>query len=108
MVFFMGMPSLAWGEVNQKSEEILEFYSQPLVSLDGELGYFGISGPEPSLFESAHTISDSKHEVAGFRSSSYQENLSSILVASADLSKDPSSLRFINFSKIISVNLGFP
>ena len=91
MVFFMGMSSLASGEVNQKAEEILEFHGEPLVSLDGELGYIGISGPKPSSFESAHTISDSKHEAAGFRSSSYQENRPSILVASADLSKNPPS-----------------
>jgi len=87
----MGMSSLASGEVNQKAEEILEFHGEPLVSLDGELGYIGISGPKPSSFESAHTISDSKHEAAGFRSSSYQENRPSILVASADLSKNPPS-----------------
>lgn len=87
-VFFMGGPSLAWGEVTQKAEEILEFQDQSLASSGGELSYFRISESEPSSFELVHRISDSKHQVAEFRSSSSQENLASILVKSIALRAD--------------------
>ena len=84
----MGIPSLAWGEINQKATKVFEFQGQPAVSPDGKRSYFRISESKLSLSELPHVVSGPNYQIAEFRPSSFQEKFDSILIAAADLSTD--------------------
>ena len=83
IVFFMGMPFLTWGEINQKATD-------------------RISESKSFSSELSHVISDQKYQTAEFRSSSFPQKIGPILVEGVDLSIDLSS-DFLNPDLIISL-----